>query len=176
MKHFGKWLKETRIKRGMTQASLAQSIGVTGSYISHLEHGDFLTKRGIPCRPAVALVDAMAQALGVPCEEARLAAAYASSDQVLQITFGQWVREERLKSGMSQKTLAQSIGVTDSYISLLEVHRASEQGSPIRPSLHLVDAIAWTLGLRRGAPRRWVRAYRSGAGCTAQAKSDGDVS
>ena len=147
MKRFGKWLKETRIKRGMTQAILAQSVGVTGSYISHLEHGDFLTKRGIPCRPAVALVDAMAQALGVPCEEARLAATYAPPDQAPEITFGQWVREGRLKSGMSQKTLAQSIGVTDSYISLLEVQKDTEQGSPIRPSLHLVDAIASTLGV-----------------------------
>ena len=147
MKPFGKWLKETRIKRGVTQALLAQSIGVTGSYISHLEHGDFLTKAGTPCRPAVALVDAMAQALGVPCEKARLAATYASPDQVPQITFGQWVRDARLKSGMSQKTLAQSIGVTDSYISLLEIQGLpTKQGSPIRPSLHLVDAIARTLG------------------------------
>ena len=148
MRRFGKWLKETRIKRGMTQARLAQSIGVTDSYISHLEHGDFLTKAGIPCRPAVALVDAMAQALGVPCEEARLAATYASPDQVPQITFGQWVREARIKSGMSQKTLAHSVGVTDAYISLLEVQGTpTKQGSPIRPSLLLVDGIAWILGV-----------------------------
>jgi transcriptional regulator with XRE-family HTH domain len=147
MRRFGKWLKETRIKRGMTQSHLAQSIGVTDSYISHLEHGDFLTKAGIPCRPAVALVDAMAQALDVPCEEARLAATYAPPDQGSQLAFGQWVREARLKIGMTQKTLAQSIGVTDSYISLLELQKpATGQSSPIRPSLHLVEAIARTLG------------------------------
>jgi transcriptional regulator with XRE-family HTH domain len=147
MRRFSKWLKETRIKRGMTQAHLAQAIGVTDSYISHLEHGDFLTKAGIPCRPAVALVDAMAQALDVPCEEARLAATYAPPDQGSQLAFGQWVREARLKIGMTQKTLAQSIGVTDSYVSLLELQKtAIEQGSPIRPSLHLVDGIARTLG------------------------------
>lgn len=78
MKHFGKWLRDTRIKCGMTQASLAQSVGVTGSYISHLEHGDFLTREGTPSRPAVEIIDAIAQALGVSSEEARLAAAYIS--------------------------------------------------------------------------------------------------
>ena len=82
MKGFGKWLRETRIRRGMTQALLARSIGVTDSYISHLERGDFLTKAGKPCRPAVPLVDAMAQALGVSCEEARLVATYAPPNQV----------------------------------------------------------------------------------------------
>jgi transcriptional regulator with XRE-family HTH domain len=153
MKRFGKWLRQTRIKRGMTQACLAQAIGVTDSYISHLEHGDFLSKDGSPSRPTVALVDAMAKALDVSCEEARFAATYASPDQLPQETFGQWLREARLERGMSQKTLAQSIGVTDSYISLLELERATEQGSPIRPSLHLVDAIARTLGMSREEAR-----------------------
>jgi transcriptional regulator with XRE-family HTH domain len=60
VRSFGKWLRETRIKRDMTQAQLAQSIGVTHSYISHLEHGDFLTKEGTPTRPASALIDAIA--------------------------------------------------------------------------------------------------------------------
>ena len=147
MKRFGKWLKQTRIKRGMTQASLAQSVGVTGSYISHLEHGDFLTREGTPSRPAVEIIDAMAQALSVSCEEARLAAAYAPARKSPQLPFGQWVREARLNSGISQETLALSIGVTGSYISLLEGQKAlTKKGYPIRPSLHLVDAIASTLG------------------------------
>ena len=41
MTAFAKWLKATRIKRGVTQAQLAKSVGVTHSYISHLEHGHF---------------------------------------------------------------------------------------------------------------------------------------
>jgi hypothetical protein len=43
--------------------------------------------------------------------------------------------------------LAHSIGVTGAYISLLEREKGpTKQGSPVRPSLHLVDAIAWMLG------------------------------
>jgi transcriptional regulator with XRE-family HTH domain len=144
---FAKWLKETRINRGMTQAQLAQSIGVTHSYISHLEHGDFLTKEGTPARPATALIDAMAEALGVSCEDARRAASYAPRDEARVTTFGKWLRQARLKSGTSQETLADNIGVTSAYISLLEGEkRLARQGSPVRLSLHLVDAIAWTLG------------------------------
>jgi transcriptional regulator with XRE-family HTH domain len=146
MRRFGKWLRETRIKRGMTQAHLAQSSGVTGSYISHLEHGDFPTREGSPSRPAVAIVDAIADALGVSREEARLAATYASPDQVPQITFGQWLRKARRTRGMSQITLAKNIGVTGSFISLLEIGALTKQGLPIRPALHSVDAIARTLG------------------------------
>lgn len=147
MRGFAKWLKETRIGCGLTQAELAQSIGVTGSYISHLEHGDFLTKEGTPARPTTALIDAMAQALGVTSEVARRAAEYAPKSQASQLTFGKWLRQARLKSSTSQQTLAHNIGVTTAYISLLEGERSvTKQGSPVRPSLHLVDAIAWTLG------------------------------
>jgi transcriptional regulator with XRE-family HTH domain len=147
MRRFAKWLRETRINRGMTQAQLAQSIGVTHSDISHLEHGDFLTKEGTPARPAIALIDAMAQALGVSCDEARRAAAYAPNSQAPRVTFGKWLRQTRLKSGTSQETLAHSIGVTAAYISLLEGEKGlTKQGSPVRLSLHLVDAVAWTLG------------------------------
>lgn len=146
--HFGKWLRETRIRRGITQAQLAKSIGVTHSYISHLERGSFLTKAGTPARPAETLVDAIAQTLGVSREEARLAANYAPPDQAPKINFGEWLREARLNTGMSQEALAHNIGVTGAYISLLEIGKdLTKQGSPTRPSLHLVDAIAWTLGV-----------------------------
>jgi transcriptional regulator with XRE-family HTH domain len=73
---FAKWLRATRIKRGITQAQLAESVGVTHSYISHLEHGHFLSKKLTPGRRSAGLIDAMAQVLGAPCEEARRAARY----------------------------------------------------------------------------------------------------
>lgn len=76
MSDFGKWLRRTRIKRGMTQAHLAQAVGVTHSYISHLEHGRFLAKKETPASRSATLIDAMAQALGVPTEKARRAAGY----------------------------------------------------------------------------------------------------
>lgn len=82
MTAFAKWLKATRIKRGITQAQLAESVGVTHSYISHLEHGHFLAKNASPARRSGALIDAMAQALGVPFEEARRAARYGPREPV----------------------------------------------------------------------------------------------
>ena len=72
MTDFGKWLREKRVKRGMTQARLAESVGVTYSYISHLERGDFLTKAGTPGRPATTLIDAIAETLGASREEVSL--------------------------------------------------------------------------------------------------------
>jgi transcriptional regulator with XRE-family HTH domain len=148
MRDFGKWLRQIRIERGMTQAQVAKSIGVTDSYISHLEHGDFLTKEGTPCRPSAQIIDGLAQTLRVSREEARLAARYAPPEETPAVGFGKWLKEARLKSGISQETLARNIGVTAAYISLLEREKdLTKRGTPIHLSLHLVDAIAWTLGV-----------------------------
>ena len=148
MRSFGKWLKATRVRRGMTQRQLANAIGVDKSYISHLEHSDFLTRQGTQSHPTTALIDAMARALDVSCDEARFAASLAPSDHASSVPFGEWLRRTRLKSGMSQEILAHNIGVTGAYISLLEGEKClTKQGSPIRPSLHLVDAMASTLGV-----------------------------
>ncbi len=131
MKGFAKWLREIRTSRGMTQAQLAQSIGVTHSYISHLEHGDFLTKERTPARPAIALIDGIAQALGVSSEEARSAARYAPRDHAPRVTtFGKWLIQARLKTDMSQETLANNIGVTSA-----ETRTPSVRGRPSVPSI-----------------------------------------
>ena len=77
MQSFGKWLRETRLRSGLSQEELAGHCGVTGSYISRLEHELDHTKSGAPIIPSVEVVDAMAGALGVGLTEVRLAAGYA---------------------------------------------------------------------------------------------------
>ena len=77
MQGFGKWLRETRHRSGLSQEELAGHCGVTASYISRLEHELDHTRSGAPCLPPVEIVDAMAEALGTGLAEARLAAGYA---------------------------------------------------------------------------------------------------
>jgi transcriptional regulator with XRE-family HTH domain len=77
MQYFARWLHEARTRSGLTQEELGESCGVTGSYISRLEHERDHTSSGAPCVPPAQLVDRMAEALGVSPAEARLAAGYA---------------------------------------------------------------------------------------------------
>lgn len=76
---FGTWLKANRKKQGFTQEGLAKAANdiCTGSYISSLERNQDVGKRGQPTTPSKDIVDALADALGRPRDEARLAAGYA---------------------------------------------------------------------------------------------------
>ena len=76
---FGAWLKTTRKAKGLTQEGLAKAANnvCTGAYISSLERQQDIGKRGQPTTPSKEIVDALAEALGVPKDEARAAAGYA---------------------------------------------------------------------------------------------------
>lgn len=74
--NFGRWLKEARKGRRLSQEELARAAGCTGSYISLLERGTPDKRSGAALRPSVEVVDALAAALGVTRREARLAAGY----------------------------------------------------------------------------------------------------
>jgi putative transcriptional regulator len=54
-------LKELRVKKGMTQEALAQSVGVTRQTIISVEKGKFI--------PSVRLALMLASALGAPLED-----------------------------------------------------------------------------------------------------------
>jgi transcriptional regulator with XRE-family HTH domain len=73
---FGQWLREERTRRRLSQEELARDVGCTGSYISLLECAKPDRRSGVPLRPSVEVVDAVAAALGVSRREARLAAGY----------------------------------------------------------------------------------------------------
>jgi len=61
-KRLGKVLKQRREEKGMTQAVLAEKVGVGQTYIAKLESGD---KKN----PTLDLLKKLAKALGVPVTE-----------------------------------------------------------------------------------------------------------
>lgn len=79
---FGDWLRRSRKAVGITQKTLAERVSsrgasVTLGYISNLERNYYPPKSGETNRPRMQIVDALADALEVPRDEARLAAGYA---------------------------------------------------------------------------------------------------
>jgi len=77
---FGAWLVQQRKKADLTQETLAERARLTKSYISNLERNQPHTVSGALPRPSVEAVDAIAHALGVPVNEARLYAGYAPKE------------------------------------------------------------------------------------------------
>jgi transcriptional regulator with XRE-family HTH domain len=77
---FGRWLIQKRRAAGLTQRELALRVSISKSYVSALERSQTQAVAGKPVRPKLEKVDALAQALGVPVAEARLAAGYAPPD------------------------------------------------------------------------------------------------
>ena len=63
MTPFGQRVRELRVQRGVTQAQMAEVLGVTPAYLSALEHG----KRG---RPTFTLIQGVIHVLGVIWDEA----------------------------------------------------------------------------------------------------------
>jgi transcriptional regulator with XRE-family HTH domain len=81
MQHdFGLWLIQKRRAAGLTQRELARRVSISKSYVSALERSEKQHLTGQPVRPRLEKVDALAEALGVPVSEARLAAGYAPPD------------------------------------------------------------------------------------------------
>lgn len=74
---FGEWLREQRSRADLTLKQLAARCGVSFSYISALERQQPHSLTGKDIQPKLATVDRLARALGVPIDEARLAAGYA---------------------------------------------------------------------------------------------------
>ena len=61
--------------------------------------------------------------------------------------FGRLVRCARHDSGLTLRELANRIGVSHAYVSILEIGRTRRSSSPPRPSPDIIRAIAKELGL-----------------------------
>lgn len=92
---FGQRLARWREAAGLTQGELAGRVGVTPTYIGHLERADGPHGAGTTRRPVIEVVDAIAGALDVPLAEARCAAGYDPPEgstgacEVLRNAFGE---------------------------------------------------------------------------------------
>lgn len=92
---FGQRLARWREAAGLNQEELARRVGVTATYIGYLEREVDPTGIGERMRPMIAVVDAIAEALGVPLAEVRCAAGYKPprdspvSCEVVTNTFGE---------------------------------------------------------------------------------------
>jgi transcriptional regulator with XRE-family HTH domain len=75
---FGEWLRKTREAKGFTQEELAKAANniCTGAYISNLERGQEVGKKGKPTRPSEEIVEGLAAALNAPIATARRLAGY----------------------------------------------------------------------------------------------------
>ncbi len=58
---FGNWIKQRRVARDLTQAALAEMVGVSRKTINTIENGVFI--------PSTLLALKLAQALGLPVED-----------------------------------------------------------------------------------------------------------
>ena len=92
---FGQRLARWREGAGLNQEELARRVGVTGTYISYLEMETDPTGNGDGGRPAVEVVDAIAEALDVPLAEVRCAAGHKPPEgeliscEIVRSTFGE---------------------------------------------------------------------------------------
>ena len=77
---FGQYLTRRREAARLTQAELAGRVGVTPTYIGYLERGSDPAGIGEEMRPRLEVVDAVAEALGVPVAEVRCVAGYDPPD------------------------------------------------------------------------------------------------
>jgi transcriptional regulator with XRE-family HTH domain len=75
---FGDWLREKIADRGVSNAELGRRVGVSATYIGNLVR-DYSPNKRKPgrSRPSEPVVEAIANALGAPVDEARVAAGYA---------------------------------------------------------------------------------------------------
>lgn len=80
MQTFGQWLRNKRKDASLTQGQLARKSGISTSYVSTLERGQRHTVTNADPLPKPDIVEAIAKALTVPVDEARLAAGYAASE------------------------------------------------------------------------------------------------
>ena len=132
---FGTWLKEERKRKGFTQESLAKAAGdvCTSAYISNLERNQDIGKKGRPTRPGEEIVDALADALGVPRGLARSAAGYAAPIEAITPDDEERAKIERLYfrrrrlTKKSKEWFDRQMAMVDREIDRMELEEAEKK-------------------------------------------------
>lgn len=58
------------------------------------------------------------------------------------MTLGEIIKEYRERQSMSQRRFAEISGLSNSYISMLELNQNNKTGRPIKPTLEAIKAVA----------------------------------
>lgn len=109
----GEKIRKTRIEKGLTQKQLADRMGVTQSHVWQYENG--LVK------PSDKQIKKFSDALGISVNELLSAEeSNKTENKSSTMTVGERIREIRQKAGLTQKQLADRMGVTPSHIGQYE--------------------------------------------------------
>jgi transcriptional regulator with XRE-family HTH domain len=124
-KKFGKLLRTARLGEGLNQADVAKKVGVTQATISNWEAGQ--------SEPEGKVLDKLGRLFGDLGGSANNGAASGALSDVG--AFGEWLRGEREKQGLTVGELADSSGVTAVTIYNLESGRSKNPQSASRSKL-----------------------------------------
>lgn len=111
---FGEWLRKQRNKRAMSAAELGRLSGVSKSYISALERSQVQLLTGRPSQPALHIVEAIAKALEVDIDEARMIAGYGPVSEQETPPEGLFKGYERLSPEMKKVARRQIESIIES--------------------------------------------------------------
>jgi transcriptional regulator with XRE-family HTH domain len=115
MREFGRRLREARRQAGLTQAEVARRLGIRQSYVSRVERG----AQNITLSYCVRFADA------VGCEFVTEFPRKPSDSADGIAGFGRRLREARKRLGLSQAAVAARLGMTQAYVSRVELGGAN---------------------------------------------------
>ena len=118
----GAELKKRRLAAGLSQAGIAETIGVSQAAVSNWERG-----AAVPLEKVEAL-------------EATLGAAANNDDQDLLSAgqnYGEWLRTSREQQGLSRKELSESAGVSYPQLFNIETGRTANPRDATRAKLEM---------------------------------------
>ena len=114
MREFGRRLRDARKQAGLTQAEVARRVGARQGYVSSVERG----AQNITLSYCVRFADAVGCTFSTEFMREP-----ADSDGIVE--FGRRLREARKRLGLSQAEVAARLGVTQAYVSRIELGRAN---------------------------------------------------
>lgn len=114
-----KWIKESRETANITQAQLAEKIGVTQPYVSQWEHGT--------SRPSQSIIEKISAVLGaeVPSVSA-------------EFDLKTWLVKRRNELNLSRKQLAEKAGISDLTVYFIETGKTE---SPQQDTLQRLEKV-----------------------------------
>jgi len=142
-RRLGRRLRELRIQAQLSQHQLAEKINVHFSYLSKIENG-------VLPPPSDKVIFKLAEALNADKEQlvmlsGRISSGIARTLRSRAISeFGPKLRELRIRAGMSQRVLAEEVGIDATYLSKLE------NGKMPPPSKKVIPQMAKALNVGKG--------------------------